>query len=332
MRAGQYATVDGGTFPARFTGDSPVVRLVHFGDRPSDDFRWNFDLGGGWVQDVPRDRCSRLLVVAAAAYWRDYPVRVDEIRDHYGTARVTYRPGVHPGPVRFDEHDRLLGPPWPYDPDTGWTGSVPQGELIDVREEILEVPLEPDPRRPLHGPAARLPAREPVPVSEDVVVRAGQYAVLDGVTYQARLPGRDGQVSLIVRGERPSPGFERDDRGHWRRTIPRGACSRVFHVATSAYWHRLFPVEVRAVDPGARTASIEYFPGPHPGPPPLGPDGSYLVPPLFAQHGGPWHGTVPQGELSTVREQEYELPGEPRSAPLSSPSLPPRDHLAAGRA
>ena len=94
-------------------------------------------------------------------------------------------------------------------------------------------------------------------------MRAGRYAVVGGVTYQASFSASSPTVGLIVRGDRPSEDFAWDDRmgGRWYRSVRRDVCSRLFDVATSAYWRGQFPVSVERVDPENARAQINYFPG-----------------------------------------------------------------------
>ena len=155
-------------------------------------------------------------------------------------------------------------------------------------------------------------------------MRAGRYAVVGGVTYQAYFSASSPTVGLIVRGDRPSEDFAWDDRmgGRWYRSVRRDVCSRLFDVATSAYWRGQFPVSVERVDPENARAQINYFPGTV-GPPVLGPGGAHLEPALPVDHGRGWSGMVPQSELSGAVEVEHEIPSEPAAAPAVRPA-PPR--------
>jgi len=69
----------------------------------------------------------------------------------------------------------------------------------------------------------------------EYAVRAGLYAVVDSVEYQASFSrGSDG-VGLVVPGDQPCPpGFEHDERFGWWRKVPWSQVERIIEVATWA--------------------------------------------------------------------------------------------------
>ena len=77
-------------------------------------------------------------------------------------------------------------------------------------------------------------------------VRAGYYAEADGVVWPADFSPTGGPVYLNGYGDqRPGEGFSASHRpGRWERRIDRSSCSRLFYVATSAYWLDVYPAQV----------------------------------------------------------------------------------------
>lgn len=125
-------------------------------------------------------------------------------------------------------------------------------------------------------------------------MKAGAYAVVDGVTYVCAHPHAS-PLRLLVPGSEPQPpGFERDKAGRWRRYVERRDVSRLFTVSTTATW-RGRTVEVQSVFDDS--AYIEYrgvdFNG---------------EPELTVRDYAVWAGSVPTESLTDVTEEVTEVP------------------------
>lgn len=159
VRAGTYAVFEGRTFHAGSAAGSPVVGLVLRGDSdPGEGFVWDERLGGHWHRGVPRAACSRVVRVVTAAFWRDFPVEVVDVREDLGTATVSYHPDRFPDLSPRAPDGTPREPDLPVDHGRGWTGPVPLGELSGVVSQEHDVPVEAPrggwtlPRPPRPGP------------------------------------------------------------------------------------------------------------------------------------------------------------------------------------
>ncbi len=147
-------------------------------------------------------------------------------------------------------------------------------------------------------------------------MRVGQYAVVDGVEYEARFSrGSDG-VGLVVPAAHPRPeGFQADERFGWWRDVPWSSVSRILEVETWArdgdgYVLRLISPPRAGVVGVAHTAEkgpYDDVPAGHP---------AYL---RDERIDAEWVGTVPVESLRDVREIPHE-----RSVAQYSAPWPPR--------
>ncbi|WP_413452997.1 hypothetical protein AA0Y32_03635 [Georgenia phoenicis] len=146
-------------------------------------------------------------------------------------------------------------------------------------------------------------------------MRAGQYAVVDGVEYRAKyLAGKDDIVLMIASGQEPPAGVvpERYFDGTLQATVPRSRASRLFEVETWALLHGRFPVQVHVVNPDG-TVALE---APRVGFTPVGrpvrdEQNNVVVPPGLSGRPGElsfWGGVRPD-ELSDVQEMVREVRG-----------------------
>lgn len=165
-------------------------------------------------------------------------------------------------------------------------------------------------------------------------MRAGKYAEFEGVTWPADFSPQGGPVYLNAYGK-DSPGLEftpGDVPGHWERRVDREDCSRLFYVATSAYWLDVYPTEVtRARGDG----TVEIFCSPlnaFPAPPGSIHDLDWAPARrrLREERLVGYYGVVPENELSHVIEESHEIGTTPdpswrtpRRPLLPSPSAPP---------
>ncbi|MEE6281252.1 hypothetical protein [Georgenia sunbinii] len=124
-------------------------------------------------------------------------------------------------------------------------------------------------------------------------MRAGHYAVVDGVTYRCERP-QGPAILLLAPVDEPQPdGFARDNRGRWRRRVTVADVSRVFFVRTTAIWKGK-RVKVDAVL--GDDAAIEY----------TGTDIDGR-PELSQREYGVWAGGVTVGSLSDADEEVLEF-------------------------
>lgn len=122
-------------------------------------------------------------------------------------------------------------------------------------------------------------------------MRAGPYAVVDGVTYSCG-PRHAPEILLLVPKDEPPPrGFERS-KGYWERLVARSSVSRLSYVETIATWRKV-AVEVLAVS-GDR-AHVEYRGA-----------GFNGRPELTLTDYAVWSGWVPVSSLTDVVEDELE--------------------------
>ena len=142
-------------------------------------------------------------------------------------------------------------------------------------------------------------------------VRAGYYAEVDGVVWPAIFDPSGGPVGLLAYGdEPPGPEFEpQDPGGEWQRAVARSSCSRLFYVATSAYWLDVYPAQVeRARGDGTVeifTSPLGSFPAPEGHI--IGLDWGPARRRLWEERLVGYHGTVPETELSHVVEVTSEI-------------------------
>lgn len=160
-------------------------------------------------------------------------------------------------------------------------------------------------------------------------VRAGYYAEFDGVIWPANYYPRSGPVGLLFYGDEP-PWPEHDEQrvaGVWQRGVRREACTRLFWVATSAYWAGVYPAEVQHAR-GNGLVEIQCSPlSDYPGPPDAIRGLDWAAPRLRLWHerGVGYHGVVPETELTHVTSETYEIGTEATNNWSRSrlPTLPP---------
>jgi hypothetical protein len=161
-------------------------------------------------------------------------------------------------------------------------------------------------------------------------VRAGKYAIVDGVEYQARFADGNDSVALYVPRDEPQPdGFEWDDRlaGHWSRDVPSLRVQRLFEVETWALLLGKFPVQVIFIGAGD-IANIMYDHGYTIGYglAPRDENGKVMTPP--GMFGNPreslWDGSCDVADLSDVRETVREVPLVPIVRSPTVGPTPPR--------
>lgn len=131
-------------------------------------------------------------------------------------------------------------------------------------------------------------------------MRAGEYAVYDGVEYSARV--LKDAVVLIVPRVGPCPdGWGPGNREHWICRVPRASVTRLFSVTTFCTF-RGIRVAVNDIYPVTETAWISYVPDSEVTPPP----------PVFVRDPDPgiadWSADVPWGSLTDVEETIEEIP------------------------
>jgi hypothetical protein len=141
-------------------------------------------------------------------------------------------------------------------------------------------------------------------------MRAGDYAVFEGVTYRARLESK--RVHLIVSTAEPRPdgweGHSTDE--YWLKTIPRSSASRLFSVQTMALLDGV-PVGVVSLHEATGTAQVWAL-APYQGPEPaLHPDLTWMADNASQE----WVGNVAIEKLTDVDEPEYEVEVESRHVP-----------------
>lgn len=170
-------------------------------------------------------------------------------------------------------------------------------------------------------------------------MRAGKYAEFGGLIWPAIFDPGAGPIGLLAFcDESPGPEFGDQPRslGMWKRVVQREACSRLFYVATSAYWLDAYPAEVlRARGDG----TVEIFCSPlnaFPAPPGTIRELDWAAPRrrLREERLVGYYGTVFESELSQVIEETHEIGttpdpswSEPRRPLLPPPAsaAPPED-------
>lgn len=135
-------------------------------------------------------------------------------------------------------------------------------------------------------------------------MKAGQYAVVDGVEYVALFSRGSVGVSLVVPNDQPRPdGFEHDERFVWRRSVPWSSIERIVEVETwarDAEGHALriwFP-------PRGTTAFVAHSrdPGPYSDVPPGHPSNL-----RFEAIDNEWVGYLEVDALRDVREIHHDV-------------------------
>lgn len=125
-------------------------------------------------------------------------------------------------------------------------------------------------------------------------MRAGDYAVVDGVEYQAKVHGD--MVTLFLPRTQPCPqGWVRSQGDRWKMRIPRTNVSELYTVGSYANFEGIY-VSVRQVFPATKTAWIYYIGGSEEQP----------MHPVFQPDPDPgiawWNATVPWDSLTDVVE------------------------------
>lgn len=176
------------------------------------------------------------------------------------------------------------------------------------------------------------------PVASTGPAHAGLYAEYDGVIWPASYHPRSGPVGLLAYADEP-PWREHEEprrEGRWERVVPRRACTRLFWVATSAYWAGVYPAEVtRARGNGLVEISCSPLSA-WPGTPDAVRDLDWAAPRrrLWEERGVGYYGTVPETELTHVTSETHEIgieepntwtrPHVPMLPPPTEPT-PPQD-------
>ena len=131
-------------------------------------------------------------------------------------------------------------------------------------------------------------------------MRAGEYAVYDGVEYSARVL-KDAVVLMLPRVGPCPEGWGPGNREHWICRVPRASVTRLFSVTTFSTF-RGIRVAVNDIYPTTETAWISYVPGSEATPPP----------PVFVKDPDPgiadWSADVPWSSLTDVDETIEEIP------------------------
>lgn len=241
VRAGRYAVVDGMAYQATVHPDGTVFLSCAPGQpAPADPLSFG-TYGGTHLARVPRARVSRLFQVETWALLRErHPVLVDQVHPD-GTAVITlplHAPTPVGDPVRGEIPPEVSGRPG----EDWFFGSADLDELSNVHQEVRDEPAEGPPASPRRA-AARM--------------RAGQYAVVDGVEYEAMFRvNLDKVVLVLAPGQPPPAGVVARPYydGTPQAEVTRSRVSRLFEVETWALLHGRFPVKVDRIDPDGRTA------------------------------------------------------------------------------
>lgn len=148
-------------------------------------------------------------------------------------------------------------------------------------------------------------------------MRAGKYAVVDGVEYEAKFRDDGGSIVIVIApGQQPPADVvpERYYDGTLQARVERARASRLFEVETWALLHGRFPVRVHHVDPDGGAAVALPLVGFTPlGRPVKDEQNRQVIPPGFSGHAADtWRlGGADPGELSNVHETVRELPVPP---------------------
>lgn len=224
VRAGRYAVVDGVEYTYERFYDSSPFWLTWRSPEPAPPGFVN--QGGGWRRRVLPEEIARLIEVTTTARSRDLPVIIQFVT----------------GDQAFVEHvaqDRETRPELADLRDDKWQELVPVASLVDVVEQTVELPVPPAGSANATGP-----------------VRAGAYAIYQGVTYRCK-PGPSMVRLWAGRTDPQPPGFERDQRSKaWTHYVPLEDISAFFFVRTTARWkgHPVVVLEVLG-----DIAHIEYW-------------------------------------------------------------------------
>lgn len=125
VRSGEFAQVDGVTYPCRHVArDDRVVLKSKAEENPAPElFAWH-EAFGGWVAQLPSARCERVYATRTYARYQGHRVAVDAVAD--GVASVSYADenGAWAARNGFTQVDKYE-----------YTKDVPAAELRDVHEE-----------------------------------------------------------------------------------------------------------------------------------------------------------------------------------------------------
>lgn len=305
IRAGTYAVVDGVTGRASVQRDSLFLTTPDDGPLPE---RWEHDARAGvHFREVPRSIASRIFHVwTTAVLDGSLPVQVRELDTTETSADVWADLGGPAEGVGAPSAKRRVGHPahrdlWlfvEHGSSPAWRGTVSVDRLSEVSERVEEIPV---------GSQVGWGTRWTGGAN---VVRAGTYAVVDGVTYRALLEPRE--IFVETPDDQPSPkGWLHDlRRGVYHQVLPRSAASELFQVWTSAVLDRTLQVKVRESNAAGSVAEVcADYPGTasveEQRARPLHPD---LSPADNLPGTREWCGPVWVGRLTDVVEQVEKIP------------------------